>query len=220
MKILIIEDHPKIRENIKKYLSLKGFVSETASNWLEGCEKIRNSNYDLIVLDMNMPIMNWEEFMIDIKKNKINIPVIALTSNSLIEDKWKMFNLWVDDYITKPFEFEELIMRINSIMKRKDKKIEEIIQIGNITINLNKHQVTNNWEILKLSNKEYLIIEYLSKNKWYPLSKLSILEKVWWEQEENLELSSTTLEAHISTIRKKTSKEFIKTLKWTWYLIE
>lgn len=220
MKILIIEDHPKLRENISKYLRISGYVSETALHWKEALDKIIYTDYDVIVLDVNMPIMNGREFMISLRDMWKNIPVIALTSNSMLEDKVDMFDLWVDDYMTKPFELKELELRINAIAKRKEKKIDDIIKIWNIDINLSKHKVFNNWIEVELWNKEYLIIEFLSKNKWYPKSKVQLLEKVWWELEENLELSSTTLEAHISTIRKKIAKDFIRTIKWVWYIIE
>lgn len=220
MKILIIEDNPKIRENISKYLKIVWYVAETAINWLDAFEKIRYNIYDIIILDINMPIMNGREFIVKLRKQGNNIPVIALTSNSMLDDKVEMFDLWVDDYITKPFELKELELRIKSIARRKNMEFQEIINIWEIEINLSKHKVFLKKEEIELSNKEYLIIEFLSINRWYPKSKVQILEHVWWEQEENLNLSSVTLEAHISVIRKKISKTFIKTIKGVGYIIE
>lgn len=220
MKILIIEDHPKIRENISKYLKIVWYVAETAINWLEAIEKLRYNLYDVIILDINMPIINGREFILKLRKQGNNIPVIVLTSNSMLEDKVEMFDLWVDDYITKPFELKELELRIKSISRRKNMEVQELINIWEIEINLSKHKVFLKKEEIELSNKEYLIVEFLSINRWYPKSKVQILEHVWWEQEENLNLSSVTLEAHISVIRKKISKTFIKTIKWVGYIIE
>lgn len=220
MKILIIEDHPKIRENISKYLKIVWYVAETAINWLEAIEKLRYNLYDVIILDINMPIMNGREFILKLRKQGNNIPVIVLTSNSMLEDKVEMFDLGVDDYITKPFELKELELRIKSISRRKNMEVQELINIWEIEINLSKHKVFLKKEEIELSNKEYLIVEFLSINRWYPKSKVQILEHVWWEQEENLNLSSVTLEVHISVIRKKISKTFIKTIKWVGYIIE
>ncbi len=220
MKILIIEDHPKLRENIAKYLKINSYVAETAIHWLDALEKLRNTDYDLIILDVNMPLMNGKEFMKKLRKKKKDIPVIALTSNSTLDDKVEMFDLWVDDYLTKPFELKELELRIKSLTKRKDLKIEDILTINDIIINLSKHKVYKDDKEIELSNKEYLIIEFLTKNRWYPKNKTDILEKVWWEFEENLDFSSTTLEAHISTIRKKLWANLIKTIKWVGYVIE
>jgi len=220
MKILIIEDNPKIRENISKYLKIVWYVAETAINWLDALEKIRYNIYDIVILDINMPIMDGREFIVKLRKQGNTIPVIALTSNSMLEDKVEMFDLWVDDYITKPFELKELELRIKSISRRKNMELQEVINIWEIEINLSKHKVFLKNHEIELSNKEYLIIEFLSINKWYPKSKVQILEHVWWEQEENLNLLSVTLEAHISVIRKKISKTFIKTIKWVGYIIE
>lgn len=220
MKILIIEDHPKIRENISKFLKISWYLPETAINWLEALEKVKYNHYDIIILDINMPIMDGREFMKNIKKMEIKVPIIALTSNSMLDDKVEMFDLGVDDYLTKPFELRELELRIKAVWKRKNMEIQELITIWNIEINLSKHKVFSKWKEVELANKEYLIIEFLSINRWFPKSKIQILEQVWWEQEENLNLSSVTLEAHISVIRKKIWKDLIKTIKWVGYIIE
>jgi len=220
MKILIVEDHPKLRENISKFFKISGYIAEIASNWNEAFYKISLSNYDCIILDINMPVMNWKEFLQKLRQKDLKTPVLALTSNSMLDDKLEMFDLWVDDYMTKPFELKELEARIKAILKRKDKIIEEYLQIWDIKIDYSKHKIYYLNEEKNFSNKEYLIIEFLSKNKWYPKTKIQILEHVWWEAEENLELSSTTLEAHISIIRKKLWSNFIKTIKWTGYIIE
>lgn len=220
MKILIIEDHPKIRENIKRYLKINWYLAEIAINWKEALEKVWYSDYDCIILDVNMPIMNGREFIKNLRINLNNSPVIALTSNSTLDDKIEMFDLWVDDYLVKPFELKELEMRIIALSKRKNKEINDKILIKDIEINFSKHKIFQQNIEIDFSNKEYLIIEFLAKNKWYPKSKIQILENVWWESEENLELSSTTMESHISTIRKKLWSDFIKTIKGTGYIIE
>ena len=220
MKVLVIEDHPKIRDNIIKFLKISGYLPEGAFNGEEALEKIGFNKYDILVLDINMPIMDGREFMKKLRSLGNSIPVIALTSNSMLDDKIEMFELWVDDYLTKPFELKELEMRIKSIAKRKDKTIENYLEIGEIKIDFAKHKIYKKNIELELSNKHYLIVEFLSRNKWFPKSKVAILEKVWWELEENLDLNSTTLEAHISVLRKKISKDFIKTIKWVGYIIE
>lgn len=220
MKILIIEDHPRLRENIAKFFHIYWYLIETAINWEDWINKIINSDYDMIILDINMPILNWKEFMEKIHNMWKNIPVLALTSNSLLEDKLEMFELWVDDYMTKPFDLKELEARVKVLWNRKHCRDDKIIKIWNIRINLSKRKIFLENKELDFWNKEYLIIEFLSINKWYSKNKTQILEHVWWELEENLELTSTTLEAHISTIRKKLWKDFIKTIKWVWYIIE
>lgn len=220
MKILIVEDHPKIRENIIKFFTLKSYVAEWAFNWEEALTKLSNSSYDVIILDINLPIMNGKDFLKILREKGNGVPIIALTSNSMLEDKLELFDLWVDDYLTKPFELLELEARVNALFKRKDKLMEQKILVWDLEINFSKHKIFKWKEEINISNKEYLIIEFLVKNAWLPKNKTEILEYAWWEREDNLNFSSVTLEAHISYIRKKFWKDFIKTIKWVGYVID
>ena len=218
MKILIIEDHPKIRSNIIEYLCLKWYTAEWAVHGEEALLML-HAHYDIIVLDMNMPIMNGKEFIEKLRAIWDQTPVIVLTSNSLLSDKITMFDLGIDDYVIKPFEMRELEARIVALGRRKEKTIEEIITFWEISIDINKKSIKKWEQIIDLSHKEYGIIEYLARNKWYPKSKVHILEAVWWMREAELAINSVTLEAHISTIRKKLGKWIITTIKWTGYII-
>ncbi len=130
-------------------------------------------------------------------------PVIALTSNSMLSDKLEVFDLGADDYLTKPFEIEELAMRLRAISKRGNVLQDEQKQHKDVCINFSTSKVYYNSQEVYFPHKQYLIIEYLMKNLGYPKNKLSIMEYVWGEQEENLELNSTTLESHIYSIRSK-----------------
>ncbi len=220
MKILIIEDNKNLRENICFLLKKFNYLAEEAENWKEAIKKISASKYDAIVLDIEMPIMNWKQFLENIRKNWNTTPVIALTSYWMLEDKLQMFDLWVDDYMTKPFEIEELVARLKSILNRKSKTIDNKKIIRNIEINYTNNKISLNWETIKFPHKQYLIIELLSKNQGYHLNKTKIMEYVWWEAEECLDLKSTTLESHIYAIRKKLWKNFIKTVKWVGYVVD
>ena len=224
MKLLLIEDHPKIRESIMNYFTEKSFLIESSFNGSEALEKIGSIHYDVIILDVNMPIMDGREFMKVIRKKWIKTPIIVLTSNSMLDDKLEMFSLWCDDYLTKPFELKELLVRVNVLSKRKgdiqDEEIYISIDSSIITINTAKHQVYLWSELILLWRKEYLILEYLARNKWYPKNKNQILQAAWWESEESLYIGSWTLEVHISYIRSKLWKHIIKTIRWVGYLIE
>lgn len=220
MKILVVEDHPKIRQNIITFLNLKGYVAEWAIHGEEALYKIAESWYDIIILDVNLPIMNGKEFLKKMREKWNTTPVIALTSNSLLEDKLELFSLWVDDYVTKPFELLEIEARLQSLFKRKEKMIEEKTKIWDLEIDYVRHKIMQAGKEITVSNKEFLIIEFLTKNKGIPKNKVEIFEYVWGEREENLDMSSVTLEAHISYIRKKFGKNIIKTIKWVWYVIE
>ncbi len=218
MKLLIIEDHPKIRNNLIEFFSIKGYTAEGAVHGEEALSML-HAHYDIIILDMNMPIMDGRTFIERIRKSGNQTPVIVLTSNSLIDDKITMFDLGADDYVVKPFEMRELEARVIALARRKEKMIEDIIVFSEYTIDIGR-KVIKKWEqTMELSHKEYGIVEYLSRNIGYPKSKMEILEAVWWLREAELAMNSVTLEAHISTIRKKLWKSIITTIKWTWYLI-
>lgn len=196
------------------------FLAEWAKNGQEALSKIASYNYDAIVLDVNMPIMGGKELLMKLRKRWKNTPIIALTSNSMLTDKLEMFDLWVDDYMTKPFEIQELVVRIKAVGKRSDVIVDTTQTIGSVEINFSTHKIFVSGEEIYFPHKQYLIVEYLSKNLWYPKNKLQIMEYVWGEQEENLELKSTTLESHIYSIRAKLGKQFIKTRKGVGYIIE
>lgn len=220
MKILVIEDHPKIREGIIQILKKEQYDVLWVIHGEEALETVQKFDFDLLILDINMPVLNGQEFMKKFRKRDSSIPVIALTSNSMIEDKLEMFHLGCDDYITKPFDPKELLVRISALFKRsKQSEIQKEIVVWNIVIDIVKHKVyKENTEII-LPRKQYLILEYLAQNKGVAKNKTEILARVWWEQEENLNIDSVTLESHISALRKRLWKELIQTHKWFWYLI-
>lgn len=218
MKLLIIEDHPKIRANICEYFQIKWHTAEWAIHGEEALTML-HAHYDTIILDMNMPMMDGQTFIREIRQRGIQTPVLVLTSNSLLEDKITMFDLGADDYVTKPFELREVEARVIALMRRGEVLQDEEIRFGPYRIDIARHRITR-WEhIMELTTKEYAIIEYLARNKWYPKSKMDILEAVWWMREAELAMDSVTLEAHISTIRKKLWKNIIQTIKWVWYTL-
>ncbi len=137
MKLLIIEDHPKIRNNLIEFFSIKGYTAEGAVHGEEALSML-HAHYDIIILDMNMPIMDGRTFIERIRKSGNQTPVIVLTSNSLIDDKITMFDLGADDYVVKPFEMRELEARVIALARRKEKMIEDIIVFSEYTIDIGR----------------------------------------------------------------------------------
>ncbi len=220
MKILVVEDNPILRENLVFLLKKYHYVSECVWDGQQAINRIAHSKYDLVLLDINMPVMTGKQFLKKIRSSWNTLPVIALTSDNFLDDKIEMFDLWVDDYVTKPFDIEELVVRIKAILKRWSVIQDDTDTLWEISINYNSKKVLLNNDVLDLSHKQYLILELLIKNKWYPQNKNKIMEYVWWEQEDNLNLSSTTLESHIYSLRKLLWSNAIKTMKWVWYIME
>jgi len=216
MNILLIEDNIEIAENIKKLLNVyePNFHIDIAYDFKQWYDKFKKNNYNLIILDLMLPGGNWLDLLKKIRKIS-TIPVIIVTALWDDDHKIKWLTLWADDYITKPFKVKELFLRIKNIIKRYN--IDEKIKINNkFIINFTKRSITtNNWEEIKLSNKEFLILELLYK--YWILSREAIIENLRWE-DLNPE-NQNKLDVYISNIRKKIDKNLIETIKWYGYKI-
>jgi two-component system, OmpR family, response regulator len=136
MKILIIDDHPKIRENLSRFFTLQSISSDTAPTGEIGLAKTKETAFDLILLDMNMPIMGGRAFLQAFRTLDITTPVLVLTSDNTVKDIVEVLDLGADDYLTKPFAFEELLARIHAITRRRGSIVEATSQYGPYTINL------------------------------------------------------------------------------------
>lgn len=215
MQILVIEDNKTIANNIKKYLELDGNSVFIAENGLYGLEVARKNDFDIIVLDLMLPGLEWEKVCAEIKKEK-DIPVIMTTAKWQLEDKLEWFNVWADDYLVKPFDLEELEARIKVLTKRKQWDSKPIKK-WNISIDLQNRKILKWNKEVKLTVKEYNILECLVKNIWIPLSRTDIIQEVWWW--DSLFDDDGKLDVYISTIRRKLGKEIIETVKGFGYRV-
>ena len=215
MQILVIEDNKTIANNIKKYLELDGnsvFIAENGLYWLEVAKK---NDFDIIVLDLMLPGLEWEKVCAEIKKEK-DIPVIMTTAKWQLEDKLEWFNVWADDYLVKPFDLEELEARIKVLTKRKQWDSKPIKK-WNISIDLQNRKILKWNKEVKLTVKEYNILECLVKNIWIPLSRTDIIQEVWWW--DSLFDDDGKLDVYISTLRRKLGKDIIETVKGFGYRV-
>lgn len=223
MKVLIVDDNFKLRSNIREFLRAHSVLWEEAANGEEALTKAQTSEYDVIVLDMNMPIMNGQTCLARLRELAIYTPVLALTSNSLVSDKLDVFALGADDYVTKPFDLSELLARLTALYRRSQNggTAPNEVVLSSCRIDLDKRRVFDleNQEI-PLANKEYRIVEFLAMARGNPKSKGDILEAVWGERQEDLGLDTMTLDVHLSSIRKKIGPDAIKTLRSIGYVME
>lgn len=215
MQILVIEDNKTIANNIKKYLELDGNSVFIAENGLYGLEVARKNDFDIIVLDLMLPGLEWEKVCAEIKKEK-DIPVIMTTAKWQLEDKLEWFNVWADDYLVKPFDLEELEARIKVLTKRKQWDSKPIKK-WSISIDIQNRKILKWNKEVKLTVKEYNILECLVKNIWIPLSRTDIIQEVWWW--DSLFDDDGKLDVYISTLRRKLGKEIIETVKGFGYRV-
>lgn len=178
-KILLVEDEENIARFIKLELNHEGYKTDIATDGLEGIIKIKENNYDLVILDIMLPGINGIEVCRQVRQFS-TVPIIMLTAKDGIYDKVSGLDSGADDYITKPFVIEELFARVRANLRRRtlDKHVATL-KVKDLIMDLEKHQVTRNGKIIELRKKEYDLLECLIRNKDIVLSRDQILEKVW-----------------------------------------
>lgn len=219
MKVLVIEDNEILSRNLIKYLITRDIHAEASFDWKDWLYKAATKYYDVIILDINLPIMDWREVCRQIRERWKDVSIIMLTSMWTNEDIVSWLDLWADDYLVKPFKYNELLARMNAIVRRKNlNKSNTLIKIDDIELDMEKVEVRKNWEMIKLSSLEYELFKYLLQNRWKALSRQDIYEKVWWESAWDF-MFSKTIDVYIWYLRKKLGKDLIETKKAFGFLI-
>lgn len=214
MKILIVEDEKAILELIRMNLERVGYQCDCASDGKQGADFLEETDYDLVLLDIMLPQIDGYELLEYIEP--LGIPVIFVTAKGSVKDRVKGLHLGADDYLVKPFSIEELIARVESVLRRYHKGIE-IIQVLDVTINTQTRQVSQNEQVINLTNKEYDLLLYLVQNKNMALYREVLYEKVWEEEWDE----SRTLDLHIQRLRRKLNwQDIIKTVFKVGYMLE
>lgn len=219
MKVLVVEDDQIIWPNICEYLEENSFLVTLKENWQDWLKEALKNKYDIFILDVMLPLKDGFSIAKEIRENWIKTPIIFLTAKEDLESKERWFNVWWDDYLTKPFKLKELVLRIRSILKRVNKsEILDKIVAWDIILDLGLKEVKRWNKIINLTPKEFMILEYLMKNKGKVVPKKEILEYIWWI---NNDIWSDVIRAHILTLRKKLNDWFkfdpIVTVRWIWF---
>lgn len=217
MKILVVDDELLIRDVIKEYLLLDNFIVDEASDGLEAVEKVKNHNYDLIIMDIMMPKMDGYTAVSEIKKIK-EVPFIMLSARDQEYDKLVGFDLGIDDYVTKPFSPKELVARVKAVIKRINGN-EDIIEIAGIKIDDLAHEVYVDNKLISLTPKEYDLLKYLINNKNIALTRDNLLSVLWGYDFYG---DDRTIDTHIKTLRANLGKyrNLIKTVRGLGYKFE
>ena len=219
MRVLVVEDNEILSRNLVRYLISRDIFAEVALDWDEGLRKAATKYYDIVILDINLPGMNGLEICKGLREREKDVSIIMLTSNSRNEDIIDGLDSGADDYLVKPFEYSELMARMNAIMRRKNvNKSNTKISVWDIEVDLQKVEVSQKWKQVKLSKLEYDLFKYLAQNKWMALSRKEIYETVWGEFDGDF-MFSKTIDVYIGYLRKKLGKEVIETKKGYWFLI-
>lgn len=224
MRILVVEDEKKINDVIVKTLKKEKYGVDSCFDGEEALDYIFSVEYDIILLDIMLPKKDGFEVLKSMRKKGIKTPVLFLTARDQIEDRVRGLDLGADDYLVKPFAFEELLARIRVVLRKNSISGEDsgnILKIANLTVDCNKHEVFRDDVSIKLSAKEFSILEYMMRNKGRVVSKEKIEEHVW---DFDYEGGSNIVEVYIKFLRKKVDNDFspklIHTIRRVGYILK
>jgi DNA-binding response OmpR family regulator len=211
-KILLVEDEQKIANTLKLGLTENGYEVDVAYDGKIGFKLFESYHYNLIILDINIPGINGYDLCKKIRINNTQIPVIMLTAMIALSDKIEGYDAGADDYIIKPFEFKELLMKIRVLLKRSvSQSIHSgnILQAGDLNVNLDSKQVTRGDIPISLTSKEFQLLEYLLRNKNRVVSRADIAINVW---DIDFDTNTNVIDVYINYVRNKVDKPFDKKL--------
>lgn len=221
MRILIIEDEQKIWEFIQEGLREEGFATDVAHDGEEAHFLATTNDYDLIILDLMIPKMDGLVLCKKLREDKIIVPVIMLTAKMGVKNKVTGLNAGADDYLTKPFAFEELLARIRAQLRKKDGHLPDKLVLNDLSLDLQTHEVRRAGKGIILTTRELALLEYLMRNPGHVVSRTMIIEHVW---DINYKTTTNVIDVFINHLRKKIDqghrKKLIHTLHGRGYMMK
>lgn len=208
IRILLVEDEARIADTLRFGLSENGYEVVVAYDGKIGYRIFQNSHFDLVVLDINLPGMNGFELCKILRAENPKIPIIMLTALSTLEDKIEGYDAGADDYIIKPFEFRELLMKIRVLLRRTadlNQPVGNLLKAGDLLMNLDTKEVKRGDTILNLTAKEFQLLEYLMRNKNRVVSRADIAINVW---DIDFDTNTNIIDVYINYVRNKVDKPF------------
>lgn len=210
MNILVVEDEQKVAAFIKNGLEEQGYQIDLAYDGYTGEKLFLNKNYDLVILDVIIPLTNGIELCKKIKSIRPEIPALMLTALGTTDDKVAGFDSGADDYLVKPFEFKELVARIKALTKRSQLKessdfVPNILRVGDLQLDLDKKVAIRANNTISLTAKEFALLEYLMRHKGRVVSRVDIAEHVW---EVTFDTGTNVVEVYVNLLRKKIDKDY------------
>jgi len=215
ISILIVEDEQRLAEIMKKQLVESGFIVDIAFDGYIGKQMVERNAYNLIILDINLPLINGYDLCKEIRKTNRSIPIIMLTALGTPDNRVAGFDVGADDYVVKPFDFRELLARINVFLRRSDvMNIPEKLIIGDLEMDLSTKKVTRANKKIDLTAKESSLLEFFMKNKEKLLTREIIIEHVWGI---DFDPNTNIIDVYVNYLRKKIDKDFEPKLIHTKY---
>ncbi len=221
MRILVIEDEVKIAQFIKRGLKEEGYAVDVANDGEEGHFMLSSNEYDAIILDLMLPKIDGLTLCRTLRKEGNQTPIIMLTAKDTVKDKVKGLDSGADDYLPKPFAFEELLARVRVLLRKKDSRVQTQLKVEDLCLDLLTHKVTRGDREIDLTVKEYALLEYLMRNAGNIVTRTMISEHVW---DINFDTFTNVIDVYINYLRNKVDSGFenkmIHTVRGKGYLLK
>jgi DNA-binding response OmpR family regulator len=223
MHILVVEDERRLAQLLRRVLSEERHNVDIALDGNEGLDLALSGTYDLIILDLMLPGVEGMEVCRDLRKEQVDTPVLMLTARGAVEDRVAGLNAGADDYLTKPFAVDELLARVNALLRRRGRGLDatQVLAVGDLTLDLVRHEARRQGKTIELTPKEFALLEYLMRHPGQVLSRTQITDHVW---RYDLESLSNVVDIYIHYVRDKIDRGFspplIKTVRGVGYKIQ
>lgn len=221
MRILVVEDEHKAAAFLRKGLSESGFIVDVAEDGADGLFKALNFEHDLVVLDAMLPRRDGWSLLSELRQAGKSMPVLFLTARDAVPDRVKGLELGADDYLVKPYAFTELLARVRALLRRRGERLQETMQIGDLTVDLVRHRAQRGGQRLDLAPKEFALLSLLARRQAEVLSRLVIAEQVW---DMNFDSDSNVVDVAVRRLRRKVDDPFpvklIHTVRGMGYVLE
>ncbi|MFN8345013.1 MAG: response regulator transcription factor [Spirosomataceae bacterium] len=207
MKVLIVEDEPKLAGFVKKGLEEQAWEVDVAYDGQMGSSLALSNPYDVIILDINLPKINGFQLATYLRNENIRTPILMLTALGTLGDKLAGFEAGADDYLVKPFEFQELIVRLRALQKRSSETgtINNLLKLADLELDLNERVARRGGHRIELTAKEFGLLEYFMRNRGRVVSRVDIAEKVW---DIHFDTGTNTIDVYVNFLRKKIDRDF------------
>lgn len=217
MRVLLVEDDELLGDGLRTGLVQYGYATDWLKDGLSADQALKTENFDLVVLDLGLPKMPGITVLQNLRARGLTMPVLILTARESIEDRVKGLDSGADDYLTKPFDLDELCARLRALQRRFSSRADPLIVHGDITLDPAAHSVTFKGEVMNVSRREFALLHKLLENAGRVLSREHLTQSLYGWGED---VDSNALEVHIHNLRKKFGQRFIHTIRGIGYMID
>ncbi|GLH67817.1 response regulator transcription factor [Geothrix edaphica] len=223
MKILIVEDETKLAQILQQGLKENGYIADWVGDGATGLEMALSGSYDAVILDVMLPAMDGFEVLSRIRKTRSTLPVMMLTARTNVDDRVRGLDFGADDYLSKPFDFKELLARLRAVTRRPQVEIRSKLTVADLELDSKSHEVRRGGKLIDLTPKEFGILEYLLSRKGLVLTRAMIMDHVW-PSDSDYNGGSNLVEVYVNFLRKKIdqgqSVKLIQTIRGAGYMIQ